>query len=220
MARKVTLVHTTSVAVGPANDAFREIYPEADVRNVLDDRLLSDLQAAGGEFTAGLRRRLAKLVEYSESSGADAILLTCNSYSQVALPIAATLDVPFFRADDALLDMAVDSGQAIGLIATVSTALEYATGELSARAAALGRTVSVVGRLCEDAFRALGDGDFDAHDRILLETIREIESQVDVIALAQYSMARVMPLVPNDLTVPVLSSPHTGVERVRAALED
>ena len=220
MAKKVTLVHTTPVAVGPVHDAFREIYPEADVRNVLDDRLLSDLQASGGEFTPGLRRRLAKLIEYSESSGADAILLTCNSYSQVALPIAATVEVPFFRADDALLDAAVDSGQVIGLIATVPTALKYATGELSARAEALARTVTVVGRLREDAFRALGDGDFDEHDRILLETIRELEPQVGVIALAQYSMARVMPLVPKDLTIPVLSSPHTGVERVRAALED
>jgi aspartate/glutamate racemase len=214
------LVHTTPVAVRPVNDAFREIYPEADVRNVLDDRLLADLQAAGGEFNPGLRRRLAKLIEYSESSGADAILLTCSSYSQVALPIAALVDVPFFRADDALLDRAVDSGQAIGLIATVPTALDYASGELSARAEALGRSVTVVSRLREDAFQALGRGDFDDHDQMLIETIRELEPQVDVIALAQYSMARVMPGIPKDLKVPVLSSPHAGVERVKVALED
>ena len=128
MGKKVTLVHTTPVAMGPVNDAFREIYPEAEVRNVLDDRLLADLQAAGGEFSPGLRRRLAKLIDYGESSGTDAILLTCNSYSQVAPPIGELVDAPFFRADDALLDKAVDSGEVIGLIATVPTALEYASG--------------------------------------------------------------------------------------------
>ena len=220
MGKKVTLVHTTPVAMGPVNDAFLEIYPEAELRNVLDDRLLADLQDAGGQFSPGLRRRLAKLIDYGESSGTDAILLTCNSYSQVAPPLGELVDVPFFRADDALLDKAVDSGEVIGLIATVPTALEYASGELSARAEALGRTATVVGRLREDAFQALGRGETGEHDRILIETIGELEPQVDVIALAQYSMARVMPLIPTDLAIPVLSSPHTGVERIKAALGD
>lgn len=218
--KKITLVHTTPVAVGPINDAFREIYPEAEIRNVLDDRLLADLQSGGGEFTSGLRRRLSNLIEYGETSGAEAILLTCNSYSQVALPIAEMVGVPFFRADDALLDAAVEIGETIGLIATVPTALEYATGELVTRGSAAGKTVSVVGRLREDAFEALGRGDTDEHDRLLLESIREIEHEVEVIALAQYSMARVMPRIPDDLRVQVLSSPRTGVERIKAALEN
>ena len=220
MRKIVSLIHTTPVAVAPVNDAFREIYPEADVRNILDDRLLADLQSMGGEFSPSLKARLGRLVEYSEAAGTDAILLTCNSYSKVALSVAESVGVPFFRADDALLDKAVEVGDTIGLVATVPTALEYASSELLGRAGALGKSTSVVSRLCEDAFQALGRGEAEEHDRILLETIRELEVLVDVIALAQYSMARVMPVVPDDLKVPVLSSPHTGVERIRAVLAD
>lgn len=216
MGKKVTLVHTTPLAMGPINDAFKELFPEAELRNVLDDRLLADLQAAGGKFSPALKRRLAELIGYSEHSGADAILLTCNSYSPVAAPIAELVSVPFFRADDALLDAAVELGTTIGLIATVPTALATATKELERRGQAAGKRIRVVGKLEEDAFTALKAGDGARHDAILLETIQALATQVDVIALAQYSMARVMPKLPRDLPIPVLSSPHTGVERIKA----
>lgn len=218
MGKKVTLVHTTPLAMGPINAAFRELFPEAEVRNVLDDRLLADLQVAGGVFSPALKRRLADLIEYSERSGADAILLTCNSYSPVAAPIAELVSVPFFRADDALLDAAVEAGTTIGLIATVPTALATASKELERRGLAAGKQVRLETRLREEAFKALGAGDAETHDAILLETISELAPKVDVIALAQYSMARIMPKIPKDLQAKVLSSPHTGVARIKASL--
>ena len=219
MGKKITLVHTTPLAMGPIVAAFSEIYPEAELRNVLDDRLLSDLQAAGGKASPALKRRLADLIEYSENSGAEAILLTCNSYSPLAEPITELVSVPFFKADDALLDKAVELGRIIGLIATVPTALAQATAGLHDRGRAAGKKVEVVPRLREDALEALKRGDTDAHDLALLESIRELAPRVEVVALAQYSMARVMPRIPPDLGVPVLSSPHTGVERIRERLE-
>ena len=56
---RIALVHATELAVEPINQAFAELYPEAQLSNILDDSLLSDLGANGGEVAPDLLDRLA-----------------------------------------------------------------------------------------------------------------------------------------------------------------
>jgi hypothetical protein len=50
--------------------------------------------------------------------------------------------------------------------------------------------------------------------------LRKLMTQVDVIVLAQASMARVVnTLSDNEKTVPILSSPRSGIEAARKAIE-
>jgi hypothetical protein len=50
-------------------------------------------------------------------------------------------------------------------------------------------------------------------------TIRELSSEVDVIVLAQASMARVLDTIPDDKrSVEILSSPRMAVEQARRLL--
>jgi hypothetical protein len=79
--------------------------------------------------------------------------------------------------------------------------------------------VELVECLCEEAFPAVLAGDTATHDRILRKALVEDLNAVDVIVLAQASMARVVAtMAPGLLRVPILSSPELAVLRAREVL--
>ena len=68
--------------------------------------------------------------------------------------------------------------------------------------------------LCEGAFDAVLAGDVATHDRMVGESLAELSGTVDVIVLAQASMARVVAdLPPEERRIPILSSPELAVAR-------
>jgi hypothetical protein len=118
-----------------------------------------------------------------------------------------------------MAERAVAVGARIGVLATLRSTLEP-TGALIRRVAAdAGRTIEVRERVAEGAFEALSGGDTDRHDRLVGAALRELVGWADVVVLAQASMARVADgLGPEDRSVPILTSPRLGVERVREVL--
>jgi Asp/Glu/hydantoin racemase len=124
------------------------------------------------------------------------------------------------RVDQPMADKAVSLGRRIGVIATLPTTLGPTAELVQARAALQGREVEIVPHLCEGAFAAVSSGDGATHDRIVAAGLRELMGQVDVVVLAQASMARVADSLPAEAQiVPVLSSPRAGVEAARAVLK-
>ncbi len=76
-----------------------------------------------------------------------------------------------------------------------------------------------MGSVCDGAFEAVLAGDTATHDAILSRALIEDMQGVDVVVLAQASMARVVKTMPaGSLTVPVLSSPELGVRQAREIL--
>jgi hypothetical protein len=51
-----------------------------------------------------------------------------------------------------------------------------------------------------------------------MDKVKELSTQVDVVVLAQCSMARLVPLL-ADVPVPVLASPDSGVQRLKEVLD-
>ena len=73
----------------------------------------------------------------------------------------------------------------------------------------------------EGALAALLDGDGAAHDRLVKDATLELSGRVDVVVLAQASMARVLEAFPEaERTAPVLSSPHLALGQVRRLLAE
>ena len=73
--------------------------------------------------------------------------------------------------------------------------------------------------LREGAFTAMRSGDSARHDEIIGEALMELAVKVDAIVLAQASMARVVAsLEPGALSVPVFSSPSSGMGRLASVL--
>ena len=70
------------------------------------------------------------------------------------------------------------------------------------------------------AFEAVSSGDAATHDRIVSENLVSLMDEVDVIVLAQASMARVVESMPADnRQVPILSSPRLAVEQAAGVME-
>lgn len=210
-------MHATELAVEPINQAFAELYPEAQLSNILDDSLLSDLGDNGGQVVPELLDRLASLVRYGETAGADAVLLTCSSFGPAAAEFGELVDVPFFRADDALIDAALQRGTHVGVVATVPSAVT--TAEQALGAAAAGRQIKISSVLCGESFAALKAGDTDRADQLVADAATALAAECDVVILAQYSMTGAIAKLPPGLSERVLSSPHQGVIRLKSLFE-
>ena len=118
-----------------------------------------------------------------------------------------------------MIDKALTSGRRIGVLATVAAGLEQQRKSIEGAAKAAGKEIEIVAILRPDAFAALNAGDEETHDRILLEELNTLVPDVDVVVLAQASMAGLLAKVPAETPVPVLASPQLAVEKVKEILK-
>jgi len=216
--RTVGLIHAVIPAIAPLRSTFASDLPDVRVLNLLDEALLKDAERLG-RITPGLVRRMTGLVALHEASGAEAVLFTCNAYSPFVDQVRAQSNVPVLPIDEAMIEQALATGRRIGVLATVAAGLEQQRQSLERAAAAAGRTIEIVAILRADAFAALNGGDAESHDRILLEELAKLAPQVDVVLLAQASMAGLADQVPAETPVPVLSSPRLAVQKVKEILK-
>ena len=214
--KTVVVVHTGPATVQPIKQQFQSILPDVRVVNIMDDSLLNDVIAAG-HLTEAVTGRIFSYMQMGQQMGAVALLNACSSVGEAASVARSALTIPLIKIDEVMAEQAVARGPRIGVVATVKTTLEPTVRLIKAKAAAAGRQIEVTEALAEGGFQALLDGRTEEHDDIVKLTIRTLASKVDVIVLAQVSMARLIPSL-TDMTVPVLSSAQSGVEAVRSAL--
>ena len=88
---------------------------------------------------------------------------------------------------------------------------------IAARGSAMGVYPQLDIRLAEGGLEALRAGDPAEHDRLVAAAVAELED-VDVVMLGQYSMARAAAVVQTPGDVPLLTSPHAAVHRLRELL--
>lgn len=211
----VAAIHAVLPAIAPIREALSDLLPSARVLNILDEGLLSEVERHGG-LTPECVDRLSALVRLAIEAGADVVLLTCTAYSPVAgLVQSRHPATPLIAVDRAMVEEAVIIGSRIGILATVRAGLEQQEHLLREAAAEMGKQITTVSSLHPEAFTALDRGHPEVHDSILLRALPKLAADVDVVLLAQASMARLVPNLPPDLQVPVLSSPKLAVERLR-----
>jgi len=186
--------------------------------NIADDSLIKDV-IRNGKLTMPTARRVQGHVASAEEAGADYILVTCSSIGRAVEVAAQQAKVPVLRVDQPMADKAVQTGKKIGVIATLPTTLEPTADLIQRRATKAGKKIALTSRLCEGAFDALVHGDTAKHDAMVAAALKELSQQVDVIVLAQASMARVVDgLAAADKRAPILASPGLAVEYLATVL--
>jgi len=210
--KRLGLLHTSATLVPVFEQLCREKLPGVAVFNLVDDSLIKDV-IAHNALRPQTARRVVDLVVAAEEAGADLIMVTCSSIGRAVETAADLVDTPVMRVDRAMADTAVTMGRRIGVIATLPTTLEPTTDLIRRRAMAAARDVEITSRLCEGAFDALMSGDAKRHDDLVLAALDELTSQVETVALAQASMARVAALIPEDQRqAPILTSPPLAID--------
>ncbi len=213
---RIAFLHTGAVTIPAFTALAGELLPDAEVLNHLDDRIVADL--GDPERAASVPARVEGLVRAAAAGGADAVMIACSSISELAAPAAAAVGIPVLRVDEAMADEAVRSGSRIRVLATLPTTCRPTLALIGERAALAGVSPELSSEVVEGAFAAVAGGDRATHDRLVGAAIERAAADVDVIVLAQASMAGAAETVTVD--VPVLTSPRRGVERLAAHLAE
>jgi len=212
---KLAILHT-SPSLSPMFQSLCATWlPDVSVFHMVDESLIRNTVAAG-HLEKLTTRRVIAMVDSAGLAGADAVLVTCSSIGAAVTTAAGLFDFPVIRVDDAMAEKAVSIGKRVGVLATLRTTLEP-TAEL---VRSKDCCVTVIDMLCEGAFEAVMAGDGATHDAIVSAALVKLMAEVDVVVLAQASMARVLATMdPAALIVPVLSSPELAVRRVADVLK-
>jgi len=215
---RIALIHALRHSPPPIEAAFAAAWPQAVLMNLLDDSLSADL-ARQGALTPAMTERFLTLGRYAGGTGADAILFTCSAFGPCIEAVAAMqAPMPVLKPNEAMIDDAVAAALAaapgrrprIGLLASFGPTLVSMPPEFPA-------SVEVVPMLAEGALAALDAGDPAAHDRLAAAAARRLLG-CDVIALAQFSLARAAPAVADATGLPVFTTPDSAVRRLRRLL--
>jgi Asp/Glu/hydantoin racemase len=214
--KQVTILYTSRMTVPGTLEVANELVKDARIVNIIDDSLLDDVLAAGG-LTQAVTRRVCQYCLAAEDGGADLILSQCSSVGE-AIDVARQLvRVPILKIDEPMAEEAVRLGPRVAVAATLPTTLNPTCRLIERTAAALGKSVQITRLLAEGAFDVLKAGDTAKHNRMVLDKIRPVAKDVDVIVLAQGSMAVLIPDL-KELGLPVLTSPRLGLQRVKDTL--
>lgn len=219
MAQTLAMIHTSPTLTPVFGALAATAMPEVAVFHMVDESLIKDTIKAG--HLRGLTiRRLLGLIESAEKAGADAVMVTCSSIGPGVALAQKLFDMPVIRVDEAMAEKAVRMGKRIGVAATLRTTLEPTIALLREKATEAGREIEIVESLSHGAFDAVLAGDTRTHDRILSESLIRDMRGVDLVVLAQASMARVVKeMQPGAVEATVLSSPELAVQSAKQRLE-
>jgi Asp/Glu/hydantoin racemase len=213
----IVAIYTGHGVVDAVRAECKAALGEASLANIVDDSLLRDVRDAGG-LTPAVSRRLVQYFMVARDMGADVILNTCSSVGEVIPGARALLDVPIVRIDEPMARLAVERATRIGVLATLPTTLGPTVRLVRSSAAELGCAVTVEEGLAAGAYDALVAGKPEEHDRLLLETASRLGPRVEILVLAQASMARIASRLEQAAGLPVLSSIRPAVAEIARLL--
>ncbi len=218
MKHRLAMIHTSPVLVPLFDSLCKAGLAGVESFHMVDESLIRNTIAAGRLEKLTIRR-LAMHIGSAFDAGATAAFVTCSSIGPAVAVARQLFDGPVFRIDEAMAARAVAIGGRVGVLATLGTTLEPTVRLIRESAAAAGAACEVVERLCEGAFERVLAGDHDGHDKLVMDGLLQLARQVDVVVLAQASMARVLRRLPAGSSPgTVLSSPELAVEQIRQAL--
>ena len=219
---KIAILHTSMVFVSVEpmiNNLIAELIPDANVIHFVDSDVLATVVRERG-ISAASETRMTRLAQAAEAAGADIIFSACSSLGPALDVAAASVSIPVVKIDEAMATAAATGGTRIGILATVPTTLQPTSDLVLAKAAGIGRKVTTLPRLCEGAFDILMSGDRARHDRMVSEQASLLAKEVDLIVLAQASMARLADPLQEQTGIPVLASPRMGVQYLAERLSE
>ena len=216
MAYRIVLLHATPVAMAPIHSAFSEVWPEAEIINLLDDGLSID-RAREPELSKSMIDRFVRFGRYGYDMAAEGILVTCSAFGPAIDQLAESLPIPVLKPNEAMFHEAVVQGKNIGMLATFGPSIETMTQEFDDYVAehALSATLTTI--LVEDAIDLLRKGDAESHNRLVAARAKEL-AHCDVIMLAHFSTSRAAESVRQQVSIPVLTAPHAAVKRLKASI--
>ena len=213
---KVVVIHTSPVSLNELKALFKELIPDVEMVNIIDDSLLDEVKTVG-HINSNIVSRMCSYVQIAKTLEPDLILNQCSSVGE-AFEIARTqADCKTLRIDEPMAEKAVSIGSRIGVVATVASTVKPSCNLVRRVAKKRNKSVLVTDYLVDGALDVLMSGDVEKHNALVIDAIRQAEAENDVVVLAQGSMTAILPYL-GETEKPILTSPRLAVERIRESL--
>jgi Asp/Glu/hydantoin racemase len=216
MPKRIFLVHPTLLAMPPVDQAFKHLWPDAIVLNVLDESLYNDIPQ-DGKLAPQIYTRLTNLFRHCELSGADGIVFSGSTFGPAVETARKDVKVPVLRIEEAMMDEAVARGGSILLACTQKRAQPVVRGTLDAAAKRAGKSPKIAELWISGARDALNKGDTETHDRLIVEQVTAA-GDFDWVVLGMMSMAPACARMTPALANKTLTSGEAAVARMRKLL--
>ena len=210
------MIHTSPVSLNDLKALFKEIVPEVEMVNIIDDSLLDEVKK-NGQINPAIISRMCAYVQVAKTLKPDLIFNQCSSVGEAFDIARKQADCKTLKIDEAMAEKAVELGTRIGVVATVASTVKPSCNLVRTKAKEANKDVTVTEYLVDGALDILMSGDVDKHNELVIKAIRKAEAENDVVVLAQGSMTAILPLL-GETKKPVLTSPRLAVERVKKEL--
>lgn len=217
MPARIAFIHTVGFLVEDFRKRVREELPAVDAFHILNESLLQDLLR--GAPLPLVYRRVTEQIQLAADAGADIIAVTCSSTSPAVDTARKLVRQPVLRIDDPMAAEAVRQGGRIGLLCTAASTVAPSTALLQAHAAEQGRSVTIVPLVNPEAYQALMAGERGRHDELVRASALSLAREVDVLVLAQASLAHLQGGLAAELACPVLASPPMLMHALKSQLQ-
>lgn len=213
---RIVLLHGTPVAMVPIQQSFAAHWPDAEIVDLLDASLSVD-RAKDHDLTPRMFERFMELGSYAHRIGADGILVTCSAFGPAIEHMGRELSIPVLKPNDAMFQAALARGKTIGMLATFAPSVLTMTQEFEDFVRASGSHASLRTIVVDGAMDALRQGDATTHNALVAARAPEL-ADCDAIMLAHFSTSRAFELTRAAVSVPVLTSPDSAVDQMRARI--
>ena len=226
---RLGLVHTAPPLAELFDQLARDEASDVELVHLVDPSLLA--RAIRDGVTPALTERVIEHVGYLVGLGLDGVLVTCSSIGQCADRAHPQFAVPVLRVDRPMAVQAIELAAArgarhrVGVLATLTSTLGPTQRLLAEQKGRAGAAVSIRASLVRGAAECRAAGDLAGHDERVRAAVAAQRGSVDVVVLAQASMAQALPTDEggpsrrgvgvgaaerSPVPVPVLSSPSSG----------
>lgn len=207
---KIAIIHTTPVTVESLQNLIKEKDPELEVINIVDDSILPELINNKADLSL-VEDRVRYYIKTAVEQGSDLVLSACSSIGEIFEEENQKYEIPVMRIDSAMAEKAVENAAKIGVAATLETTLKPSTELIKKKALVLNKDPEIKTALVDSAYQKLMAGDQKAHDALLAEKLKELAAEVEIVVLAQASMARAVSVLPAKIQSQFLTSPELGI---------
>lgn len=198
----------------PIAEVFRSSWPEAQVAHLLEDSLSVDFNRAKG-LTDSMIQRFRRLGDYCVAAGADAILFTCSMFGKAIDAVKQDHpSIPVLKPNEAVYDAMMKERGRILLLSTFEPSVRSMMAEIEEYMAAEGVRLNIDTYVVPKAVDALWSGRNDEHNQLVAEAAAKFPEH-DLIAFGQVSMTRALDLAQPHAKNPILTTPHSAVQKLR-----
>lgn len=217
--RTLAIIHAAVFTSNTVQPFIKEIIPEVQVIHFGDDSVQRDnLAAEVGTIPKHNFLKFTMYARFMEEAGADIIMLGCSTFNKAVEHAQPMINTPMLQIDRPMMELAVQDGRKIGLLATLPSTVPSSERLMKLVAEEAGKDIQIKTVLCSEAFKELRNGNTERHNEMLLEEINSLSKEVDAICMAQVSMSVLESRLTNT-RVPVYNSARTSFIRVRQILE-